>query len=341
MNETKQVRLPQYDILKAFAIFLVIWQHALNLCGYGMDFLNTWPGKLITSVNMPLFMFMVGYFSESSIRKSWKQMISTKWVTLLRPMCLFCVVQLVINVIFDNRLIINDIYGGVKHLLLSFIKPYWFIYALMYSIGWLRVFNWLCRSRLALAGIVSYVVLMLIPRALPIPHFMYFQSMYIFFIVGLLFKQFNWGQLLVKKYVITILIALTGYVSTLFFIKKDTSFYFFLLIDNIDYIKSYLLTICSGICGIMLLYVGIMKIVPVNNEFWKWLAMVGQYTLSIYMMQGVLCEIATHIGMSLKSHILDFSISVIVFVALASLSIYLKSVPLAAKYILGKTKINN
>ncbi len=265
-------------------------------------------------------------------------MILTKWETLLRPMCFFCVAQLVISIMFDNQLNINSIWGGVKYLLLSFIKPYWFIYALMYSISWLKMFNWLCRSRLALVGIVSYVVLMLIPRSFPVPHFMYFQSMYIFFIMGLLFKQFNWGQLLVKRYVIALLIAFVGYVSALFFIKKESSFYFFLLIDNIDYIKSYLLAIWSGLCGISLLYVGLMKIVPVNKGFWKWLATTGQYTLSIYMMQGVLCELATHIGMNIKSQILVFSISVMVFVALASLSIYLKSVPLAAKYILGKTK---
>lgn len=55
-------RDPLYDLLKAFAIFLVILQHMIFNCGEGYHMTDTLVGKAITMINMPLFMFITGFF---------------------------------------------------------------------------------------------------------------------------------------------------------------------------------------------------------------------------------------------------------------------------------------
>ena len=86
-----------FDILKAIAIFLVIWQHCISCLGYGMEMLDTFVGRAICLINMPLFMFIVGYFSKSSIMASFKDMLMKKWHTLIVPMLIFCLASAAID----------------------------------------------------------------------------------------------------------------------------------------------------------------------------------------------------------------------------------------------------
>lgn len=64
-SEGNKRREVSFDLLKCFAIFLVIWQHCISELGYGMNMLTTPIGRAIIMINMPLFMFIVGYFSKS------------------------------------------------------------------------------------------------------------------------------------------------------------------------------------------------------------------------------------------------------------------------------------
>lgn len=103
-----------FDFLKGFAIFMVIWQHCINLMGYQMEFLNTVPGKLITMVNMPLFMFIVGYFSKSAIADSMKNTFIKKWHSLCIPMLIYCGIQLILSLCLGLRAFPVNIAGGVN-----------------------------------------------------------------------------------------------------------------------------------------------------------------------------------------------------------------------------------
>lgn len=104
-------RLPEFDLLKAIAIFLVIWQHCIYVCGYGHDMIETLPGRIITSINMPLFMFIVGVFSISSLKKDWSTMLKSKWNSILVPTFFFCTIQLLITA-DHNKLICCGLMGG-------------------------------------------------------------------------------------------------------------------------------------------------------------------------------------------------------------------------------------
>ena len=101
-----------FDFMKCAAIFMVIWQHSIFYSGFGTDMLETSPGKFICMFNMPLFMFIVGYFSESSLTSRFKDMIVKKWHTLLMPMGVYCVIQIIIGLAMEPNEIPRSVIGG-------------------------------------------------------------------------------------------------------------------------------------------------------------------------------------------------------------------------------------
>ena len=92
----------KFDLLKSIAIFLVILQHCIFIFGYGMDMMNTVVGKAICLVNMPLFMFIVGFFAKSSVYAKNRDFVNKKWNTIVVPMLIFCFLQTLVAVIFGD-----------------------------------------------------------------------------------------------------------------------------------------------------------------------------------------------------------------------------------------------
>jgi fucose 4-O-acetylase-like acetyltransferase len=72
------------DLVKLFAIFLVLWGHALMHLG-GSDFDSNPVERFIYGFHMPLFIAMVGYFSGSLVKLSFKEMFVKKFRQLLLP----------------------------------------------------------------------------------------------------------------------------------------------------------------------------------------------------------------------------------------------------------------
>lgn len=64
---------------------------------------------------------------------------------------------------------------------------------------------------------------------------------------------------------------------------------------------------------------------------------IGQFTLSIYLMQGVLCHIGYLMNYGKISWGLYFLIAVLVYVSLGYIAINLAKFRITSKYLLGKT----
>jgi fucose 4-O-acetylase-like acetyltransferase len=65
--ELNNKRIISLDILKAFAIFLVCWGHAIQYLHHDETFWNNKIWEMIYSFHMPLFFFISGYFVRKSI----------------------------------------------------------------------------------------------------------------------------------------------------------------------------------------------------------------------------------------------------------------------------------
>ena len=89
-------RNPVFDLMKCVAITLVVMQHFMMKYGLGMNMMDVWPGKMITLVNMPLFIFMSGWFAGSLHNKSLCQLVTSRYKTLLRPTIVYSIFSAVV-----------------------------------------------------------------------------------------------------------------------------------------------------------------------------------------------------------------------------------------------------
>lgn len=80
----RKERLPYWDLLKLFLIFLVIWGHCIQ--GFNTsDCAGSTTYRIINSFHMPLFMMISGYFSVSSMNMGAESFLRKKFWNLIYP----------------------------------------------------------------------------------------------------------------------------------------------------------------------------------------------------------------------------------------------------------------
>lgn len=92
----KHNRIIYFDFLKSFAIFLVIWGHALQYFKTTIYFEDS-VYRVIYSFHMPLFMIISGYFSVSSKSRPFWTEIKNKVRHLLLPIIPFTLLVLLVE----------------------------------------------------------------------------------------------------------------------------------------------------------------------------------------------------------------------------------------------------
>lgn len=112
-------RLQSMDVLKAVAIFLVLWGHAQHLTS-----INCFDRPVyyhIYTFHMPLFMMISGFFFAMTVRTSFTGMLRRKARQLLLPcaVCL-CIIWLFDGIIFGDEL-------TFKHLIYRLTHHIWFL----------------------------------------------------------------------------------------------------------------------------------------------------------------------------------------------------------------------
>lgn len=84
INVEKIGRMPFFDFLKMFAMFMVLWGHCIQHLQTG-EVWNEPMHKFIYTFHLPLFMMIAGFFSLSSLRLNFKQLLIKKGCQLLLP----------------------------------------------------------------------------------------------------------------------------------------------------------------------------------------------------------------------------------------------------------------
>ena len=84
-------RIKYLDYLKAFAIYLVIYGHLL--CDYADEQASSPVCITIYSFHMALFMSLSGYFFQSSLKKSFTEVLKSKAVQLLIPLIAWDIIK--------------------------------------------------------------------------------------------------------------------------------------------------------------------------------------------------------------------------------------------------------
>lgn len=129
-------RILYIDLLKTFAIFLVIWGHAIM--HFQPDFENSVCFNVIYAFHMPLFMMLSGYFAASSMKLGAVEFLSKKFRQLLLP-CLswgiLCWVTISSGLIEGRfNLEIKELFTGW----LGLIDNFWFLKScfICYMLAW-------------------------------------------------------------------------------------------------------------------------------------------------------------------------------------------------------------
>jgi len=103
MQQSKE-RLVQFDLIKAFAIILVIVGHTIQYLGPNAVY-DSILYRVIYSFHMPLFVMISGYFCKRSLQQPVHEMIIKKARQLLLPVLFGCLLIFVVDVLFFRQFI--------------------------------------------------------------------------------------------------------------------------------------------------------------------------------------------------------------------------------------------
>ena len=353
-------RNPVFDLMKCVAITLVVMQHFMMKYGLGMNMMDVWPGKMITLVNMPLFIFMSGWFAGSLHNKSLCQLVTSRYKTLLRPTIVYSIFSAVVCGLIMGTLP-STVGGAEKFIVHSLISSYWFIWVIIYCTIATWVVFFICRLLrkdkpalwIEVLLMISVLIRSFFIRNGLIPWIHHFKAMFPFFILGYWMGCIDLFEKLRKYAVLATTICIILYLIASFIFHGVWSFYYFGSTPLPQLIIYYALMIVVGFSGIIAIYYILEYCVErYSNSTGHGKCLldksveIGVYTLSIYMIQGVLMDVLTCYSEQVKisSNWANYGlslISTIVFMVIVYhlILVFLKN-KWTSRYLLGKESLH-
>ncbi len=337
LNKGTKVRIKAFDVLKLYAIFLVLWGHCIQHF-LSSNHYDEPVYRIIYSFHMPLFMMISGYFSLSSMSMPPIAFLKKKFVQLILPTISWGIVIVIITDLINTNFLpqssspwlirINEAIGSI---ISGFYGPYPFWFLKTCFICYLLAY---CGSHLRLNKYLWMCITLIISQF--IPHFVSVGVMYPCFIIGMEFKdnqklysqicrhflwlgglfllmlcfwdQFFWGYDGILKRIIILYLHTNNHLL-------------FVLVTKI-----YKLAI--GVIG-SLAFIGLFCSKIPQEKTNKLLSICGnwgQYTLGIYILQSIILEVvmAKYIVLDgLNFYLFNFIISPILSLAVLVLCIYI------------------
>ena len=283
MHEKNRQRIESVDLLKAFAIFCVVWGHSVQNLNHGSEFWYNKVFELIYSFHMPLFFMISGFFFKSSLKQTFKEFIRKKFIQLILPCVIWSVLFMCARCIQHPE---NINWGAeFQEFLFSIKWSFWFLTELFisYCITYIG-YKVLKKDWLVFVCCMAFVLVA--------PYCGRQRFLFPLFLVGIALKDnypyirehlkyFLWGSLLV-------------FLPCLFFWNGDHTIYksAFPAIFNVqnfnwDFsnIDISLFRLLTGLSGSIFFFTLFHKIHRKNN-FCSQISKIGKYTSGIYILQA-------------------------------------------------------
>ena len=286
---------------------------------------------------MPLFMMISGYFSLSSMPLSPFVFLKKKFVQLLLPVLSWCVVLGVItfsyNILYYHT--IPSIAGSIIGIISSFYGPYpfWFLKTCFFCF-----FLAYCGTLFRINGFVWMLVSIIISQIVPffVSNFVSVDVMYPCFVVGLVLKDNQKFYSLICRYywvLFGLFIFLLCFWDQFFWgfdgiLKK-------LIITDLQINSSIFLMLFSKVYRLTIGIVGSLSFIGLicslfpqekTNKFISLCCNWGQYTLGIYILQGIILEtyMAQYILLDeLNWYLFNFVVAPIISLLVLFLCVYI------------------
>jgi fucose 4-O-acetylase-like acetyltransferase len=287
MEGNEKSRIPGIDAVKAFAIFCVLWGHAIQQ----LDNAVVWPVCLLNPVfafiyafHMPLFFLLSGFFFKSSIQLNVADFFRKKVTRLILPWLLWCVLLGVYNVAREPRL------PALPRLTeIVFFNWFWFLREVCLTHIIVYAFFKLCRKAAIAAPLcVCFALIAPLGRIVGAE-----QSLYVpVFLVGMLLRE-RYG--FVSQHVNKVLCvsALAFGVCLVFWrgpyyqiVPKLLNPYLRFTLVNLPLGAFRLLT---GVTG-SLFFITLFQKLYRDNKVGALLSLIGKRTMSLYILQVIVLE---------------------------------------------------
>lgn len=268
-------RILYFDVVKCFAIFLVIWGHCLIFCNIHFSSQNL-AHSFISSFHMPLFMLISGFFSHSSFSKPVGIFLKQKSKQLLLPVFSWEVIVCLYIYIFyfDLSEIRAELIGG-----LWFLRNLFVCYIIVYFCKKTHYAD-------LLLCLLTCIVFFLIPHG----SFLQINRLLPFFWLGYFIHKYYSEYC---KY--RLIISITSSILFFFLLICQISFNIpeyipiniVTLLHNMNIILyEYLINICGSLMTISFVYY-LCKFIK-NESYLLNVSKIGVYTLGIYATQSLL-----------------------------------------------------
>lgn len=267
-------RIVYFDLLKLFAVLLVIVGHVISQYdsrGYSHP-VNVW----IYSFHMPLFMFMSGLFFRHTLLKKIKEIIYSKSILLLLPLFTWSIVNLVLNTLLITP--IHDWDKAVWHYITSFgpLHGLWYLKCLF-------IYLITCYLTVKIVKNEFFAAFLTIVLFMLLPDINFSSQMIVFFWIGHFYSKTN-NRISYKKDQNMLISLGSGIIMLCIFL--------FLWHSNYSYLhrtKSFLEYIIFFIMGIssVLFWVQLFKLLFQNKKtkLISALSHIGMCSLGIYCSQ--------------------------------------------------------
>lgn len=305
------------DLIKLFAIFLVVFAHCYQQFDSG--YLDSPVFLFIYAFHMPLFMMISGFLTDyDKIDSHSNRTLRKRFLQLILPSLLWISIIWIVEVLI-----------GKTHLTFSRSLWYglWFLKSLFVCTIILIIPKLLFRDKWI--SLTVSLILCLISVFIPHLWFLQLNVMFPCFVVGIFIRN-----LLTKNIrhtaSITITSSLVFIVCFMFFDKNILypNMYLILSSEWIGQYPAYLLRIMTGISGsIAVIGIFLLLFQNVNNNIISRLSKYGKYTLEIYILQPLILEvILSHYfdiqfqNFGFYTHLIYFTLSVLIIMCCIGLA---------------------
>lgn len=287
----------KWDLIKAFAIFLVILGH----CIQKMD--PSWQQNLVQrfiySFHMPLFMFISVYFATN-----FKNTGGGKWIIdKIRRLLVPCVVH---GIVFSAALYFLARTPQPCPDIISVLNVTWYLFVLFLLLVCAWVFDSIPWKTVGIiAWCVLYVVVFLVDFE---PDSQYMVGMIPFFLVG------RWWRNKEKMYPSTIVLVLLSLIflaicSQWTFENSVYDMHLGQLSGSI--VRQLAILYSCGFCGISLVLL-VFKYCPTQGRIAPLIAKVGQRTLDLYVLQIYAIMLLNRIGIATDKIVYCMLIAIVI-----------------------------
>ncbi len=326
-------RIVYFDLLKFVAIYFICFGHSLIAVSDKDALYDNILFNHLVSIQMPVFMAIMGYFSHSSFKRP-------LWVFLKDKARQFILPLLVCNIVWRCWLFLigkDNLWGDV----FSWSYFLWFLSCafVCFVIAWvsLKLFrNAYCAALVSLLFVICNRYF----------NVCYINSLFIFFWTGYFYKKKEPSDRITLKWLFVI--CTIGYLS----LSVKWNFGFSMYAIPVQFVSFHafdFVNFCQILYRYLIGFMGSLAIMSFgklispwiqNNSVVSRISLIGQNTLGIYIMQKFFLEILfMYIGIHLKSqsliYLFAFILSVIELVFCNYLVLLHKKYPILNRLLLG------